>query len=98
VANNVSVHSNVVHSNGAAAGIVVNTGFGFNEIIDNSIIGNVGVGVFLDTGSTANVVAGNTLAANTTGALTDGGTGNHVGEFVGGASLLGGNQYSNIVY
>ena len=58
----------------------------------------MGVGVFLNTGSTANVVAGNTLAANTTGALTDGGTGNHVGEFVGGASLLGGNQYSNIVY
>ncbi len=97
-ANNVLVHDNVVHSNGAIAGIRVHEEHSYNEIIDNSIIGNVGVGVILNVNSTGNVVAGNTLVANTTGALTDSGTGNHVGEFVGGASLLGGNQYSNIVY
>ena len=92
------MHDNVVHSNGAIAASGCEDERSYNEIIDNSIIGNVGVGVILNPNSTGNVVAGNTLVANTTGALTDSGTGNHVGQFVGDASLTGGNQYSNIVY
>ena len=96
-ANNVRLHDNVVHSNGGD-GIVVGIFQGFNEIIDNSIIGNDGKGVLMLPGSTGNVVAGNTLVANTLGSLGDGGSGNHVGTFVGDASLTGGNQYSNIVY
>jgi len=96
-ANDVRFRGNIVHSN-QAGGIRVDLSEGFNEIIDNSIIGNTGYGIEMDTGSTGNVVAGNTLVANTLGSLRDSGTGNHVGVFVGDASLTGGNQYSNIVY
>ncbi len=95
-ANNVRLHGNIVHSN-TQGGITVEASRGFNEIIDNSIIGN-GLGVYMATDSNSNVVAGNTLGANTTGPLTDDGRRNHVGSFVVDVSLTGGNQYSNIVY
>ena len=96
-ANNVRLHGNIVHSN-RQVGITVDVSRGFNEIIDNSIIGNDGYGVAMLADSFSNVVAGNTLGANTLGPLTDLGRRNHVGSFVVDVSLTGGNQYSNIVY
>jgi hypothetical protein len=98
VANNVRFQGNIVHVNGVGGGIYVSTDKGSNEIIGNSIMGNGGYGVEMDSRSGGNLIADNSFVFNTLGPVRDSGAGNHVGTYVGDAALTGGNQYSNVAY
>jgi parallel beta-helix repeat protein len=100
-ANNVWVHDNVIDVN--STGVYLYNSSSWNKVTDNRIGGNdygilIGIGIS-NSPANVNMVARNQIVGSATAAVSDHGTANRIGTFVGGdASITATNPWSNVVY
>ena len=69
------ISGNVCSNSAQASGIIVTNSSGYNTIQNNKCYSNAVYGIRVDAGSNNNQVTNNDLAGNTTGGLSDAGTG-----------------------
>lgn len=101
LANNIWVRNSVIDSNGLN-GIWFLAPASYNQVTDNRIAGNGGVGnlggIYFQPGANANLIARNVLIGNVTQAIFDNGTGNRIATFVSDVGPTVTNPLSNVVY
>ena len=100
-ANNIWLRNNIFDSNGRY-GIQFYAPASYNQITDNRITGNGGepseAGIYLPAGANVNLIARNTLVANSPSQITDNGAGNRIATFVSDVGPSVTNPLSNVVY